>query len=267
MNKFPYAFIYSFFIISAAFVSFSSEAHAVIKKVNNDIYNQVLEEFVTGGLVDYKGLKNDKRLEKYMEHLSNVNPYILDENEQLAFWINTYNAFTLKLIKDAYPVKSINDLSTGGPVFDPVIKQTVLDKFKFKIDNKKYSLNQIKHQIIRKRFNEPRIHFALVCAAKSCPPLRSEAYQADKLNEQLSDQAFRFLNDPSQNGIDLNNKEIYLSGILKWYMIDSARDKYGLVKYVLPYWPINMRQAVGVDVRSWTIRFVEYDWALNERIW
>lgn len=170
-------------------------AAASAQQIHHALFTRVLSQHVVRGEVDYASLKDDKRFEDYIAALSKAKPgAIRDEKERLAFWINAYNAFTIKLILDHYPVKSIRDITQGeaGP----------WDIVWIEIGGKKFSLNQIEHEIIRKEFDEPRIHAALVCAAKSCPPLRSAAYTGSHLDAELNDNMIMFLHDASKNRYD-----------------------------------------------------------------
>jgi hypothetical protein len=150
------------------------------------LFTEILATYVNNGRVDYTKLCRDPRLADYIDLLSSTDPEeIVGEDEQLAFWINAYNAFTLKIICDNYPLKSINDLHFGGLVLGTVLKKTVWDKEFVVINKREMSLNHIEHDIVRPIFGDPRAHFALVCASVSCPPLRSEAYEGHRLDEQL----------------------------------------------------------------------------------
>jgi hypothetical protein len=158
------------------------------------IFTDVLKDCVWNGLVNYKKLKDDNRLGKYMDQLANTDPEMLSSDEdKLAFWINAYNAYTLQFVVEEYPLESINDLHWGGLYLGTLLGATVWDDEKIVIDGTKLSLNNIEHDIARKKFNEKRIHFAMVCSSVSCPSLRDEAYEGYKLDEQLNDQAIEFL--------------------------------------------------------------------------
>lgn len=163
--------------------------------------------------VDYKGLIFDpEALERYLEGAAGVgNAQFNDweESEQLSFLINLYNAATLKLIVDHYPVKSIKKI---GSLFKGPWDQSVVRLF-----GEVITLNNLEHDIIRKQYSEPRIHLALVCAAKGCPKLRSEAYVADRLNEQLDDQSRDYLSSPAGLHIDRERQIVYFPSIFKWY--------------------------------------------------
>lgn len=123
------------------------------------------------------------------------------------------------------------------------------------------TLDFVEHKLLRKNYNEPRIHFALVCAARSCPPLRSEAYQANRLDEQLDDQARRFLADPSKNRVDPAERVIYFSPIFKWYAGDFEKRSDSVLGFVKPFWP----ESVGkkLEKADFKVRYTEYGWSLN----
>lgn len=219
-------------------------------------YNKFLARHVKDGFVDYAELKNDEgMLDKYLQSINNTNPEALEtENEQLAYWINAYNAFTLKLILNYYPdIKSIKDISDF-----PIPK-----RWKARIyaaGGKRYSLNEIEHEILRKRFKEPRVHFAIVCASKSCPDLTGEAYMPDKIDEQLSNAAKRFLSDTSK-GLKINHDNVvYLSQILSWFEEDFVNAEGSIIRFVKKYAAPEITGKLSEDMK---IRYMDYDWSLN----
>lgn len=216
-------------------------------------FDFVLKKYVKNGFVDYKSIKTDSKLDDYLKKLSTAKPNEMGKDEQLAFWINVYNAYTIKLIIDNYPVKSIKDI--GFPLIaSPWDKQLAV------IDEKKYSLNNIEHDIIRKNFNEPKIHFALVCAAISCPPLRSEAYSGKLLNNQLNDQVNIFFSNKNRNVINLEKKQITISKIMDWYKSDF--EKTGDYKQTIwNFFPKEFRTSGNVN--EFKISYFDYDWSLN----
>lgn len=224
--------------------------------VSHEIWDELLTEHVDEyGLVDYPGLRADSaRLQEYLTLLESAHPNDSNwtKNERLAYWINAYNAFTVELILDHYPVASIKDIKNGIPFVS-----TVWDIDFIKIQSRNYTLNNIEHGIIRKYFDEPRIHFALVCAAMSCPKIQRFAYTADELDEQLDTAGRTFLNDPYRNEISADS--VKLSKLLDWYwgdFKDTYPDRHALIdKYY-----------AGADVPASTeIEFLDYDWALNDR--
>jgi hypothetical protein len=225
-------------------------------KYDHSIWDELLKLYVTdNGRVDYKAMMQDQdRLKKYLDYLSRNKPdrEKADRNARLAYWINAYNAFTVDLILSHYPVSSINDI---GPWLQIPFINSVFDKKYISIGGEKMSLNNIEHGIIRKEFNEPLIHFALVCAAKSCPPLRKEAYRSEKLDEQLRDQAFRFINNDQKNVV--NKDPLQISRIFFWYKKDFT-SQGTLVDFIDGYTKIDIPEDVGID-------FLKYDWSLNEK--
>ncbi len=227
---------------------------ALPPNVDHSRFSRLLKKYVNEkGLVNYKGLKREQtELNTYVALLS-ANPPTdkWTKNDQMAYWINAYNAFTIQLILDHYPVKSIKDI--GSTIQIPFVTTPWAAKF-FKIGNEPTSLDNIEHDILRKKFDDPRIHFALVCAAVSCPPLRSEAYTGDQLDAQLNAQGRLFFNDPTKNAIVA--KRASLSKILDWYESDFEKNGQSVVKWVNRYATIKINDDTPVS-------YVPYNWALN----
>lgn len=226
---------------------------------SHEQFTRVLKQHVEDGLVDYSGLHaNRGELDEYLKSLASVplkrfQSWTMDQ--QLAFLINLYNAQTLKLILEHFPVKSIKDI---GSFLRKPWDLEVVDLFGNII-----SLNTVEHGMIRKHYSESRIHFALVCAARGCPELRTEAYQADKLNEQLAEQAQTFFGDHEKNRIDLENKILYLSPIFKWYAEDFAKNSQSIASYVSHYFHGDIARRLQTE--KFKIRYTEYDWSLNSQ--
>lgn len=208
------------------------------------------------GLVDYKGFIKDKdELQSFLDKLA-ANPPAKDwsEHDKIAYWLNAYNAFTIKLIVDHYPVKSIKDL---GPKHQIIFINTPWDKKFFKIGGKTMTLNRIEHRILRSEFREPRIHFALNCASLSCPKLRREAYTGRDLDEQLTDQAKSFMRDPKRNEPDASKPR--LSAIFDFYGKDMRKwSGKTLVEYINQYSPVRIKADAEIE-------YLEYNWNLNEQ--
>ncbi|WP_266362389.1 DUF547 domain-containing protein [Tellurirhabdus rosea] len=230
-------------------------APAARADVDHSIFDALLKKYVNErGMVNYKGFKKDeKELRRYLDLLSKNPPKAgWSADEKLAYWINAYNAFTIQLILDHYPVKSIKDIGTLIQI--PYVN-TPWDIEFIRIGGKKYDLNNIEHDIIRKEFNDPRIHFALVCAAKSCPKLRNEAFVAARLNRQLDEQGRDFLNNPAKNAITA--RQASLSKILDWYAGDFKKNGQTVVSWVNRYSNVKINSETDLSYQT-------YDWSLNE---
>jgi len=217
--------------------------------------------------VDYSGFKTDRnRLGSYLEMLSNIEHDSFQQwpsADKLAFLINTYNAWTVELILTAYPdLESIKEL--GG------FFQSPWEKAFIPLFNKKVTLDHIEHDLIRgsQKFNEPRIHFAVNCASIGCPALRNEAYTAESLDRQLEQQTSLFLSDKSRNYLD--GSTLYVSPIFKWYRKDFKtgwRSANSLREFLALYADslgLNEQQTTLLKTGKIEIRFLDYDWSLND---
>lgn len=213
---------------------------------SHDQWNQLLQKYVNAkGDVNYAGFKSNKAaLQSYLDLLAKNPPQnSWSRNEQLAYWINAYNAYTVKLIVDNYPINSIMDLHGGKP----------WDVKWIKLGDKTYSLNNIENDIIRPKFNEARIHFAVNCAAASCPPLLNQAFTATRLNSQLEKQTRSFINNTSYNQI--KSGEVQISKIFEWYKSDFGSS---LIGYLNPYTEVDIKKNAKV-------KYKEYNWSLNKQ--
>lgn len=248
--------IFSFLIISTMSSCFAVDAPTSLSApVSHEIWDKLLKKYVDAkGFVNYGGfMKDEAELKKYLNLLSSNAPNEKwSDDEQLAYWINAYNAYTIQLILNYSDkkIKSIKDI--GDKIKIPFINTAWDIKF-INIGGKTLDLNNIEHGIIRKKFNEPRIHFALVCAAKSCPSLRNEAYTASKLNQQLDAQGIDFLNDTFKNKI--TEKEAKLSMLFTWYGGDF-RDKMPINSWINKYSKTKITDATRVSN-------MDYNWELN----
>ncbi len=235
------------------FIAFVINASAETFDRSQQLYADVLSRHVKDGLVDYSSLKsNPGGLNKYLGQTALVSRKEFDSwtrDEQLAFLINLYNARTIRLIIDNYPVKSIRDIGSGakGPWEEPIVP----------LFGEIITLNTLENSMIRKNYNDPRIHFALVCAAKGCPPLLGEPYTAENLNNQLEAQTQKFLADSAKNSIDLKNKIIRLSPIFNWYMSDFSRTAGSVQNFIKLYY-------LNIPIEEFKIEYTDYDWSLND---
>ncbi|GAB3505176.1 DUF547 domain-containing protein [Spirosoma knui] len=224
-------------------------------RTDNRILDRLLKKYVNEkGLVNYKGLKGEENvLKQYLDLLSRNSPTATwSRPDQIAYWINAYDAYTLQLILNHYPVASVNDI--GSRIKIPRVTTPGASKF-FSIGGKPMSLDHIERNVL-KEFNEPRIHFALVNASRSSPRLRNEAYTGNKLIAQLDEQGRDFLNDPTKNAITLQRAS--LSKYFDWYKGDWTRNGKTVSEWVNQYANIKLRSSTAIS-------FLKYNWALNEQ--
>ncbi len=226
------------------------------KPPSHQIWTDLLQKFVDDdGFVDYSGfLKDSVKLNEYLNLLTQNPPdeQRWSDEQKLAYWINLYNAFTVKLIIIHYPLKSIRDI--GSMIQIPFINSPWDIRF-ISIMGNDYDLNNVEHNILRKQFDESRIHFAINCASFSCPLLRREAYTAEKLEAQLQEQAVAFINDPARNKIDPDGAA--LSKIFNWFGGDFTKE--GDLRDF-----INRYSKIKLDKKS-KISYLKYDWSLNDQ--
>lgn len=229
------------------------------------LFSAVLADHVRDGRVDYAALRHDARLSRYLAQLADTSPdELASEAERLALWINAYNAYTLKLVADDYPVKSIHDLGTGGRILGWLLNRTPWDIRFAVVGGRTLTLNEIEHEILRPQFEEPRLHFAIVCAAVSCPPLRAEAYQADRLDAQLDDQGRRFLRDGVRNQFDVAGRRARLSPIFSWFAEDFGKTDAAVLRYVSRFAPPDVGRELAAGADRWSVSATDYDWSLND---
>jgi hypothetical protein len=221
-------------------------------KVDQSLYGELLKKYVSKGEVDYQGFKKEEaKLDQYLSLLEKTDTKALARNEQFAFYVNAYNAWTIKLILSAYPgIKSIKDL--GSLLKSPWKKKIA------RINGDVITLDNIEHDILRPRFKDPRIHFAVNCAAKSCPPLRSEPYRGDILDRQLTEMTESFINDPKHNRME--GKTLYVSSIFKWYSEDFNGD---IVGFFMKYAGGELKEKLERHQKEIKVEYLDYDWSLN----
>ncbi|MBL7978998.1 MAG: DUF547 domain-containing protein [Bacteroidetes Order II. Incertae sedis bacterium] len=226
-------------------------------------FTEVLQKYVDEeGMVDYAALKTDRgRLDAYLIRLAQNDPDRLPELERLAYWINVYNAFTLKLVLENYPVRSILRIT---PLPIPG-KTSAWDLESVTVGGKRFTLTAVEHEIIRKEFKEPRIHFALVCAAMSCPKLRREAYEGIRLDEQLTDQAVVFLAEKHKNDLNPTADTIRLSKIFSWFASDFEQGGQTVQQYLSRFFPYEDLLRTKLEKNAFKIRYTDYNWGLNRK--
>jgi hypothetical protein len=232
------------------------------------------------GMVNYAQLKaHSEKLDAFLNSIAGLDRKTYDgwpEAEQIAFWLNAYNACTLKAIADHYPIQSSFFASLHYPKNSIRQISGVWDELKFTVMGRPMTLDGIEHGVLRKDFHEPRIHMALVCAAMGCPPLRNEPYTGERLSAQLDDQARRFLSNPAKFRIDRDAGRVYLSSIFKWFG-DDFIPKYGIAdaygdhskkeRATLHFAAgcLDKDDADYLSAGNYKVEYLDYDWSLNEQ--
>jgi len=243
-------------------------------------YAAVLKQVDEKGLVDYRRIQDDPNsLNRFLQSLSQLSPKRYEswsKDQQLAFWINAYNGLTLAAIVDHYPIKSNALKSLAFPKNSILQIKGVWKKLTFKVMGRDLTLDHIEHGIIRKEFTKPQIHMALVCAALSCPTLRSEPYRTETLESQFEDQARHFASDSKRFKIDRTKKVVYLSKIFKWFgkdFVDRFLPESGFQGHSsqkrasLNFMSLHLNDA-GADylrTQTYRVKYLDYDWSLNEK--
>jgi hypothetical protein len=218
-------------------------------------WDHLLKKHVKNGLVDYKGFAKDiKRLDNYLDQLNKANISGFSKEQKLAYWINAYNAFTVKLILNHYPTKSIRKISRPWK------------RKEWNAAGKPVSLDQIEHKILRKEFKEPRIHFAIVCASIGCPDLQPFAFTAGKLEKQLTLAAKQFFSSPKHFQLDRDGDRVIIriSKIFSWFGKDFGADKRERAYFMFPYLDIETGNKIKM-AETIKFKYKSYDWNLNEQ--
>jgi hypothetical protein len=232
------------------------ESNSTSKPVNHAQFDSLLRQYVnTEGWVNYEGfIRDSAKLNAYLDLLSKNHPN--DKNwsraEQMAYWINSYNAYTIQLICRYYPVESIKDIKRGIPL----VSDTWQIEF-IKIEGKSYTLNNLEHGILRPKYDDPRIHAAINCASRSCPKLLNEAFRADKLDEQLDGVMQSFINDPFRNKI-LSPQKAELSKIFSWFAGDFKKTAPSVIAFINKYATVKLAENADIS-------YLDYDWQLNKQ--
>ena len=219
-------------------------------QAQTSIFDSLLQKNVDKtGRVDYQSLKNNETLlDNYLAYIQNNEPTKdWSSNKKKAFWINTYNAYTIKIILNNYPLKSIRDIKIDG--------KTAWKIPFVKVGQKRYTLDQIEHEILRKKFNDPRIHVGINCASVSCPRLWNFAFTEDNIAYSLDNLMKVFINDTTRNKISKNNLE--LSEIFNWFSKDFMKNGT-IISY------LNTYAAIKISEKA-SIKYLTYDWSLNKK--
>ncbi|CAN5206550.1 DUF547 domain-containing protein [soil metagenome] len=231
--------------------------------VDHSDFDRLLRQNVVNGRVDYDGFDRAPEFKRYLALLDATDPAALPVKERLAYWINVYNAYTIELVnrhKERESIRNINKslgfLRLKGPWGERIVKA----------GGQALTLDDVEHRIIRKEFHEPRIHFALVCAALGCPPLRSEAYAGATLDVQLEDQGRVFLlESPAKNRVDVEARTIYVSMIFNLYREDFGGSNASVGSYIAHWYPEGPARRVLLS-GDFAVKETPYDWSLNRLV-
>ncbi|MEW6542232.1 MAG: DUF547 domain-containing protein [Nitrospirota bacterium] len=231
--------------------SFHPSAPISPHEFSHRLFDDVLRDHVADGVVDYPGIAGDRRFGEYLGLLDRVNPNALPTGQdRLAYWINAYNAFAIKGILEGH-----------SPL-------TLIGRYRYfigttyRVGGEAISLYDLEQHLLIPDFREPRMHFAIVCASRSCPKLQPRACQPDRLEQQLEAGARAFVNDPTRNRFDRREKVAYLSMIFKWFEEDFAAHSGSLLGYVKRY-VADPGLAGELDAVPYRVEFLPYDWGLN----
>jgi len=241
--------IYINFITLLFSISLESQNNA------NDSFNEILAIYVdSNGEVDYKGIiDNPYNFNQYFNFIENISPrshpeYFKTKNDKMAYWINAYNALTIKIMTENPEVESILDIFFSHAIFMK----------KHLIGGEKISLGDIEHKILRNEYKDPRIHFAINCASISCPPLGRRIIKGETLNIQLEEKAIEFINNIDNVRIDHIEERIYLNKIFKWFKKDFGDIRIYLCSYIID-------EDNCSNISSYKISYLDYDWGSNRK--
>ena len=212
------------------------------------VFNDLLQKHVSdSGIVDYKSFKADQtKLDTYISYLEKTTPEnSWSNNKKRAFWINAYNAYTIKLILENYPLKSIMDIKQKGKT---------AWKIPFaKVGGKTYTLDHIEHEILRKKLFDPKIHVGVNCASGSCPKLGNVAFTEDNIDAELTKLMKAFVNDVTRNKI--TKKKVQISEIFNWFKGDFTKNG-SVIDYLNKYSNTEIKSNAKIS-------YLKYDWSLN----
>ena len=252
-------------LVSAVHSASGQAVNAPASHVDHSVFDALLKAHVALGMVDYDAFAASREFAAYLAELAHTDPAALGRDERLAFWINAYNAYTIQLINQHHERESIRNINrTFGFVkaYGPWKERLAV------VGGHAYALDEIEQDIIRPRFHEPRIHFALVCAAMGCPLLRSEAYRGDRLGTQLEDQARTFLLEtPTKNRVDVAARTLFVSPILvgfRDYIKDFGGSERSVAAFIARYYPDGEAKRL-LESGTLTVEQTRYDWTLNSQ--
>lgn len=267
------------FVFISILLGLSSYSAASKKPMDPAVFERQWTTFLSqhvdeNGRVDYKAIQaNPTELNAIYHQIELSSPdahpqAFPTENERFAYWINAYNIAAMKAVVDNYPIGSVHDVS-GLSIYAFFDGGVFFAGIKHKFGGKKWNLYKLEQKLIRKRFHDPRLHFALNCASIGCPELPQEAFQAAKLDQQLDTETRDFMNDKRKFRIDEQKKEIQVSSLFDWYKKDFLKpktDASDILDYIEPYLNETSQAALReARQKGFAVAFIEYDWGLNDQ--
>ena len=270
-------------LLSLSSVACSTSIHPQVEVTNtvehkfgHELFDQVLRKYVNDeGKVNYSQLLKDrKELEEYYALIATYSPdshpqLFTTENSKLSYWINAYNASAIRGVLQYYPIKSVKDVPLPTLLFFAPKLSAFFIFNRHTFGSVETNLYYVENKVVRKRFKDPRFHFALNCASAGCPTLPNEAFIPETLDAQLERETRKFFSQSRNLTIDENSKTIYLSSILKWYEDDfttslTAEDSEAtILTFVRKYAPTEALESLSDS--TYSIRYFDYDWTLNDQ--
>jgi len=241
------------------FIIFGITQGAIAANFDHSIFDQVLKDHVDDkGLIDYNGISNESGFRAYIESLKTADLVEMPKNGQLSFWLNAYNAVTIDKVIKWKPKKSVRETLIPGLW----TSTKFFTSREHEVAGKRMSPDDIEHEILRKKFNEPRIHFAVVCASSSCPPQPRFAYTEKNVQEMLEEETRKYMNSQRGTRIDYAENTLYLSKIYDWFADDFIAHSGSVFNFIKPY--LSKESLLFLE-RKPKISYLQYDWALNAK--
>jgi len=243
----------------AVFVLSSMHQDIFAETFDHSKFDQILKQYVDNkGLVDYNRIAKDPRFQEYMESLKQAKADQLSGNGQLAFWLNAYNAVTIDKVIKWRPKKSVRETLIPG-VWTATKFFTTREHL---VAGRRLSQDDIENEILRKRLKDPRIHFAIVCASSSCPPLARFAFTQENVQARLEEETRKYINSSRGTRIDYAENTLYLSKLFDWFAGDFTLKSGSVLEFIKLYLA---KEALGFLERNPKIAYIHYDWALNAK--
>jgi len=224
---------------------------------DHSTFDQVLKKYVDDkGLVDYNSIAQEKRFTEYIQSLQRAKVEEFSRDGQLAFWINAYNAVTIDKVIKKKPKKSVRETFVPG-IWTSTKFFTSREHI---VAGKRLSQDDIEHEILRKQFQDPRIHFAIVCASMGCPPLPRIAYTEENVQDRLEKETRKYLNSQRGMRVDQAENTLHVSKLFDWFATDFIQKSGSTLAFMRPY--LN-EETLSFLERDPMISYLQYNWALN----